>query len=139
MAHVSLYIRPGFLSLLEGLERMECRSRYIFHRGQFWRAVVAKTSLCLQEVSELQATYHLLHGKDVEFPSDYPSGCLLGCLDLIACFRGNLRSSFQTSVKNHVLHLFSSAKVLRKWFLLKETKKSGNWIARSIKEQRKGK
>ena len=121
---------------------MEYRSWYISHRGQLWIAVIAKTSLCLQKVSELRATYHLLHRKDVEFPSDYPSGCFLGYLDLIACFGGNLRSSFQTSVKNHVLHLFSSAKVLRKWlwsFLLKEIKKSGNWIPRSLKEQRRGK
>ncbi|ELW71302.1 Activating signal cointegrator 1 [Tupaia chinensis] len=39
----------------------------------------------LPEVSELQATYRLLRGKDVEFPNDYPSGCLLGCVDLIDC------------------------------------------------------
>ncbi|PNJ29249.1 TRIP4 isoform 4, partial [Pongo abelii] len=35
--------------------------------------------------SELQATYRLLRGKDVEFPNDYPSGCLLGCVNLIDC------------------------------------------------------
>lgn len=26
---------------------------------------------------------------DVEFPSDYPSGCLLGCVDLVDCLSQN--------------------------------------------------
>ncbi|XP_012500284.1 PREDICTED: activating signal cointegrator 1 [Propithecus coquereli] len=63
---------------------VEGRSWYTPHRGRLWIAATAKKP-SPQEVSELQATYRLLRGKDVEFPNDYPSGCLLGCVDLTDC------------------------------------------------------
>uniref|UniRef100_A0A2K6EU96 Thyroid hormone receptor interactor 4 n=1 Tax=Propithecus coquereli TaxID=379532 RepID=A0A2K6EU96_PROCO len=64
--------------------KVEGRSWYTPHRGRLWIAATAKKP-SPQEVSELQATYRLLRGKDVEFPNDYPSGCLLGCVDLTDC------------------------------------------------------
>jgi hypothetical protein len=76
--------QPWASLLVRGVKRVEGRSWYTPHRGRLWIAATGKKP-SPQEVSELQATYRLLHGKDVEFPNDYPSGCLLGCVDLIDC------------------------------------------------------
>ncbi|XP_030670408.1 activating signal cointegrator 1 isoform X4 [Nomascus leucogenys] len=99
--------QPWASLLVRGIKRVEGRSWYTPHRGRLWIAATAKKP-SPQEVSELQATYRLLRGKDVEFPNDYPSGCLLGCVDLIDCLSQ------------------------------KQFKEQGNWIPRSIKEQRRG-
>lgn len=76
--------QPWASLLVKGIKRVEGRSWYTPHRGRLWIAATGKRP-STQEVSELQATYRLLLGKDVEFPNDYPSGCLLGCVDLIDC------------------------------------------------------
>uniref|UniRef100_A0A8I5TYK3 Thyroid hormone receptor interactor 4 n=1 Tax=Pongo abelii TaxID=9601 RepID=A0A8I5TYK3_PONAB len=76
--------QPWASLLVRGIKRVEGRSWYTPHRGRLWIAATAKKP-SPQEVSELQATYRLLRGKDVEFPNDYPSGCLLGCVNLIDC------------------------------------------------------
>ncbi|XP_045396873.1 activating signal cointegrator 1 isoform X2 [Lemur catta] len=76
--------QPWASLLVRGIKRVEGRSWYTPHRGRLWIAATAKKP-SPQEVSELQATYRLLRGKDVEFPNDYPSGCLLGCVDLTDC------------------------------------------------------
>ncbi|XP_002718147.2 activating signal cointegrator 1 isoform X1 [Oryctolagus cuniculus] len=76
--------QPWASLLVRGIKRVEGRSWYTPHRGRLWIAATGKKP-SPQEVSELQATYRLLRGKDVEFPNDYPSGCLLGCVDLIDC------------------------------------------------------
>uniref|UniRef100_A0A8C9QSJ2 Thyroid hormone receptor interactor 4 n=1 Tax=Spermophilus dauricus TaxID=99837 RepID=A0A8C9QSJ2_SPEDA len=99
--------QPWASLLVRGIKRVEGRSWYTPHRGRLWIAATGKKP-SPQEVSELQATYRLLRGKDVEFPNDYPSGCLLGCVDLVDCLSQ------------------------------KQFKEQGNWIPRSIKEQRRG-
>ncbi|XP_060007677.1 activating signal cointegrator 1 isoform X2 [Lagenorhynchus albirostris] len=76
--------QPWASLLVRGIKRVEGRSWYTPHRGRLWIAATAKRP-SPQEVSELQTTYLLLRGKDVEFPNDYPSGCLLGCVDLTDC------------------------------------------------------
>ncbi|XP_004855711.1 activating signal cointegrator 1 isoform X1 [Heterocephalus glaber] len=76
--------QPWASLLVRGIKRVEGRSWYTPHRGRLWIAATGKKP-SPQEVSELQATYRLLCGKDVEFPGDYPSGCLLGCVDLVDC------------------------------------------------------
>ncbi|XP_006979385.1 activating signal cointegrator 1 isoform X3 [Peromyscus maniculatus bairdii] len=76
--------QPWASLLVRGIKRVEGRSWYTAHRGRLWIAATGKKP-SPQEVSELQATYCLLRGKDLEFPNDYPSGCLLGCVDLIDC------------------------------------------------------
>ncbi|KAM4829731.1 activating signal cointegrator 1 isoform 2-T2 [Thomomys bottae] len=99
--------QPWASFLVRGIKRVEGRSWYTPHRGRLWIAATGKKP-SPQEVSELQATYRLLRGKDVEFPNDYPSGCLLGCVDLIECLSQ------------------------------RQFKEQGNWIPRFIKEQRRG-
>ncbi|KAM6201502.1 activating signal cointegrator 1 [Rhynchocyon petersi] len=76
--------QPWASLLVRGIKRVEGRTWYTPHRGRLWIAATAKKP-SPQEISELQATYRLLHGRDLEFPSDYPSGCLLGCVDLSDC------------------------------------------------------
>ncbi|XP_001509179.3 activating signal cointegrator 1 isoform X1 [Ornithorhynchus anatinus] len=76
--------QPWASLLVRGIKRVEGRTWYTSHRGRLWIAATAKRP-SPQEISELQATYRLLLGKDLAFPSDYPSGCLLGCVDLTDC------------------------------------------------------
>ncbi|NXP11284.1 TRIP4 protein, partial [Thinocorus orbignyianus] len=76
--------QPWASLLVRGIKRVEGRTWYTSHRGRLWIAATAKRP-SPQEISELEATYRMLLGKDVEFPSDYPSGCLLGCVDVTDC------------------------------------------------------
>ncbi|XP_007426827.2 activating signal cointegrator 1 [Python bivittatus] len=76
--------QPWASLLVKGIKRVEGRIWYTSHRGRLWIAATAKRPT-LQEISELEATYRVLFQEDLEFPKDYPSGCLLGCVDLIDC------------------------------------------------------
>ncbi|KAK2524625.1 hypothetical protein Q9233_009554 [Columba guinea] len=76
--------QPWASLLVRGIKRVEGRTWYTSHRGRLWIAATAKRP-SPQDISELQATYRMLLHKDVEFPSDYPSGCLLGCVDVTDC------------------------------------------------------
>ncbi|NXN27891.1 TRIP4 protein, partial [Nycticryphes semicollaris] len=76
--------QPWASLLVRGIKRVEGRTWYTSHRGRLWIAATAKRP-SPQEISELETTYRMLLRKDVEFPSDYPSGCLLGCVDITDC------------------------------------------------------
>ncbi|NWS75094.1 TRIP4 protein, partial [Crotophaga sulcirostris] len=76
--------QPWASLLVRGIKRVEGRTWYTSHRGRLWIAATAKRP-SPQEISELEATYRMLLQKDMEFPSDYPSGCLLGCVDVTDC------------------------------------------------------
>ncbi|XP_031979278.1 activating signal cointegrator 1 isoform X2 [Corvus moneduloides] len=76
--------QPWASLLVRGIKRVEGRTWYTSHRGRLWIAATAKRP-SPQEICELEATYRMLLRKDVEFPSDYPSGCLLGCVDVTDC------------------------------------------------------
>ncbi|XP_055573413.1 activating signal cointegrator 1 isoform X1 [Falco cherrug] len=76
--------QPWASLLIRGIKRVEGRTWYTSHRGRLWIAATAKRP-SPQEISELETTYRMLLRKDVDFPSDYPSGCLLGCVDMTDC------------------------------------------------------
>ncbi|NWQ87127.1 TRIP4 protein, partial [Burhinus bistriatus] len=76
--------QPWASLLIRGIKRVEGRTWYTSHRGRLWIAATAKRP-SPQEISELETTYRMLLRKDVEFPRDYPSGCLLGCVDVTDC------------------------------------------------------
>nr|XP_047937343.1 activating signal cointegrator 1 isoform X2 [Anser cygnoides] len=76
--------QPWASLLTRGIKRVEGRTWYTSHRGRLWIAATAKRP-SPQEISELETTYRMLLRKDMEFPSDYPSGCLLGCVDITDC------------------------------------------------------
>ncbi|XP_051484711.1 activating signal cointegrator 1 isoform X2 [Apus apus] len=99
--------QPWASLLVRGIKRVEGRTWYTSHRGRLWIAATAKRP-SPQEISELEATYRMLLHKDVEFPSDYPSGCLLGCVDVTDCLSQE------------------------------QFNEQGSWMQRSIREQRRG-
>ncbi|XP_052528385.1 activating signal cointegrator 1 isoform X1 [Tympanuchus pallidicinctus] len=76
--------QPWASLLVRGIKRVEGRTWYTSHRGRLWIAATAKRP-SPQEISELETTYRMLLHKDVAFPNDYPSGCLLGCVDVTDC------------------------------------------------------
>ncbi|XP_065498105.1 activating signal cointegrator 1 isoform X4 [Caloenas nicobarica] len=99
--------QPWASLLVRGIKRVEGRTWYTSHRGRLWIAATAKRP-SPQDISELQATYRMLLRKDVEFPSDYPSGCLLGCVDVTDCLSQE------------------------------QFNEQGSWMQRSIRERRRG-
>ncbi|XP_042331074.1 activating signal cointegrator 1 isoform X2 [Sceloporus undulatus] len=76
--------QPWASLLVKGIKRVEGRTWYTSHRGRLWIAATAKRPSA-QEISEVETTYKILSQKDLEFPQDYPSGCLLGCVYLNDC------------------------------------------------------
>lgn len=76
--------QPWASLLVAGIKRVEGRSWYSAHRGRLWIAAAAKRP-SPQEISELEASYRVLLHKDVHFPKDYPTGCLLGCVEVADC------------------------------------------------------
>ncbi|XP_054858937.1 activating signal cointegrator 1 [Eublepharis macularius] len=76
--------QPWASLLVKGIKRVEGRTWYTALRGRLWIAATAKRP-SPQEISEVEASYKVLLQKDLDFPKDYPSGCLLGSVDLIDC------------------------------------------------------
>ncbi|KAG8440329.1 hypothetical protein GDO86_006181 [Hymenochirus boettgeri] len=76
--------QPWASLLVAGIKQVEGRTWYSAHRGRLWIAAAAKRP-SPQEISELEASYRVLLQKDLQFPKDYPTGCLLGCVDLVDC------------------------------------------------------
>nr|XP_033776534.1 activating signal cointegrator 1 isoform X2 [Geotrypetes seraphini] len=76
--------QPWASLLIKGIKRVEGRTWYSSHRGRLWIAATAKRP-APQEISQLEASYRMLLPKDTEFPKDYPSGCLLGCVNVTDC------------------------------------------------------
>ncbi|XP_053318517.1 activating signal cointegrator 1 [Spea bombifrons] len=76
--------QPWASLLVAGIKRVEGRTWYSAHRGRLWIAAAAKRP-STQEISEIEASYRVLLDKDVAFPKDYPTGCLLGCVEVVDC------------------------------------------------------
>ncbi|XP_069758917.1 activating signal cointegrator 1 isoform X2 [Narcine bancroftii] len=76
--------QPWASLLVRGIKKVEGRTWYTSHRGKLWIAAAAKRPSA-QEVIAIEGTYKAMYGRDIEFPKDYPTGCLLGCVDLIDC------------------------------------------------------
>ncbi|KAM4035637.1 activating signal cointegrator 1-like [Anomaloglossus baeobatrachus] len=76
--------QPWASLLVAGIKRVEGRSWYSAHRGRLWIAAAAKNP-SPQEISELETSYRVLLHKDVKFPKDYPTSCLLGCVEVVDC------------------------------------------------------
>uniref|UniRef100_A0A4W3JGV2 Activating signal cointegrator 1 n=1 Tax=Callorhinchus milii TaxID=7868 RepID=A0A4W3JGV2_CALMI len=76
--------QPWASLLITGIKRAEGRTWYTSHRGRLWIAAAAKKPSS-QEIAEIEQSYKAMYGKGVLFPKDYPTGCLLGCVDLLDC------------------------------------------------------
>ncbi|KAL3865392.1 hypothetical protein ACJMK2_042783 [Sinanodonta woodiana] len=77
--------QPWALLLVKGIKIHEGRNWYTAHRGRLWIAATAK-SPSPEEIEDVEQLYRsLLKDPSTEFPSSYPVGCLLGCVDMEDC------------------------------------------------------
>ncbi|XP_031704086.1 activating signal cointegrator 1 isoform X2 [Anarrhichthys ocellatus] len=76
--------QPWATLLIKGIKRVEGRTWYTSHRGRLWIAAAAKTPTP-QEIAEVEAMYRQVYKKEPRFPKDYPTGCLLGCVNVTDC------------------------------------------------------
>ncbi|KAI9532096.1 hypothetical protein NQZ68_034984 [Dissostichus eleginoides] len=76
--------QPWATLLVRGIKRVEGRTWYSSHRGRLWIAAAAKQP-SPQEIAEVEAMYRHIYKKDPRFPKDYPTGCLLGCVNMTDC------------------------------------------------------
>ncbi|KAL4228260.1 Activating signal cointegrator 1 [Mactra antiquata] len=77
--------QPWASLLVAGIKIHEGRSWYTAHRGRLWIAATAK-SPDPAEIADMERMYKILYkSADLDFPSHYPVGCLLGCVDVVDC------------------------------------------------------
>ncbi|XP_057690298.1 activating signal cointegrator 1 [Corythoichthys intestinalis] len=76
--------QPWASLLVKGIKRVEGRTWYTSHRGRLWIAAAAKKPTP-EEIAEVEAMYCSIYNKDPRFPSNYPTGCLLGCVNVTDC------------------------------------------------------
>lgn len=74
--------QPYASLLIAGIKIHEGRSWYSSHRGRMWIASTVKVPTP-EEIKELEDFYRGFYGKDLVFPKSYPSGCLLGCVEVV--------------------------------------------------------
>ncbi|XP_066503989.1 activating signal cointegrator 1 [Hoplias malabaricus] len=76
--------QPWASLLICGIKRVEGRTWYSSHRGRLWIAAAAKKP-SPQDTAQVEAMYRQIYNKDLQFPKDYPTGCLLGCVNMMDC------------------------------------------------------
>ncbi|XP_045777560.1 activating signal cointegrator 1 [Maniola jurtina] len=77
--------QPWASLLVEGIKRHEGRTWYTSHRGRLWIASTAKAP-DHSVVRAVENQYRVLRPDEQhKFPSFYPTGCLLGCVNLDDC------------------------------------------------------
>ncbi|XP_029936754.1 activating signal cointegrator 1 isoform X1 [Myripristis murdjan] len=76
--------QPWASLLVKGIKRVEGRSWYTSHRGRLWIAAAAKKPTP-QEIAEVENMYRHIYKREPRFPKDYPTGCLLGCVNMTDC------------------------------------------------------
>jgi hypothetical protein len=78
--------QPWASLLVKGIKKVEGRSWYTSHRGRLWIAATAKKPTD-QEIDAVEDIYKGIYPNEVlKFPREYPTGCLLGCLDMVDCW-----------------------------------------------------
>ncbi|KAL2088449.1 hypothetical protein ACEWY4_015348 [Coilia grayii] len=76
--------QPWATLLVKGIKRVEGRSWYTSHRGRLWIAAAAKRPTP-QEIAQVEDMYRQIYKKAPQFPQEYPTGCLLGCVHMTDC------------------------------------------------------
>ena len=76
--------QPWASLLVLGIKKVEGRSWYTAHRGRLWIAAAAKAAT-KEEISSVEEFYHHYYGSNLEFPAEYPTSCLLGCVEVVDC------------------------------------------------------
>eukprot|EP00731_Ephydatia_muelleri_P016475 Em0009g899a len=78
--------QPWASLLVTGIKQTEGRSWYTTHRGRLWIAATVQEPT-VDTISSVEKMYKTLYqgGKGLKLPSEYPTGCLLGSVDIIDC------------------------------------------------------
>lgn len=77
--------QPWASLLVKGIKMHEGRTWYSAHRGRLWIAATAK-SPTPEEIADVEQSYkYLKKSPRLEFPTHYPVGCLLGCVNMVDC------------------------------------------------------
>ncbi|KAF9422321.1 hypothetical protein HW555_001911 [Spodoptera exigua] len=77
--------QPWASLLVEGIKLHEGRTWYSSHRGRLWIASTVKPP-DQEVVRAIENQYRVLYPEtEVKFPSFYPTGCLLGCVNVDDC------------------------------------------------------
>ncbi|KAL1375947.1 hypothetical protein pipiens_017176 [Culex pipiens pipiens] len=74
--------QPWASLLVAGIKKHEGRTWYSSHRGRLWIAATVKP-VELEQVRQMENFYRVLYNDEsIQFPSQYPTGCLLGCVSV---------------------------------------------------------
>ncbi|XP_055610120.1 activating signal cointegrator 1 [Uranotaenia lowii] len=85
LRHCLTMHQPWASLLITGIKRHEGRTWYSSHRGRLWIAAAAKP-VNIEAIKQMETFYRLVYpDEEFEFPSQYPSGCLLGCVAVQDC------------------------------------------------------
>lgn len=77
--------QPWASLLVEGIKLHEGRTWYTSHRGRLWIASTVKPA-DQDTIRALENQYRVLYPeREIKFPSFYPTGCLLGCVNVDDC------------------------------------------------------
>ncbi|CAB3242411.1 unnamed protein product [Arctia plantaginis] len=77
--------QPWASLLVEGIKMHEGRTWYSSHRGRLWIASTVKPA-DPDVVRAIENQYRVLYPEtEIKFPSFYPTGCLLGCVNVDDC------------------------------------------------------
>lgn len=76
--------QPWASLLVRGIKRVEGRTWYTSHRGRLWITAAAKKPTP-QEIAAVEDMYRSVYRKEPAFPREYPTGCLLGCVNVTDC------------------------------------------------------
>lgn len=77
--------QPWASLLVLGIKKVEGRTWYTPHRGRLWIAATAKRPTA-EEIQPVENMYRAMYSHDnLAFPKQYPSACLLGCIELVDC------------------------------------------------------
>lgn len=76
--------QPWASLLVLGIKRVEGRTWYTSHRGRLWIAAAAKKPTP-QEIAQVEDMYRHIYRREPAFPKEYPTGCLLGCVNVTDC------------------------------------------------------
>ena len=77
--------QPWASLLVLGIKKVEGRTWYTPHRGRLWIAAGAKRPT-EEDIQSVENMYKSLYPKkNLAFPQEYPTGCLLGCVQLVEC------------------------------------------------------
>ena len=74
--------QPWATLLVRGIKKHEGQSWFSTHRGRLWIAATSQKPQP-EDIHSLEEFYRQYYNDpDMEFPADYPSACLLGCVDV---------------------------------------------------------